>query len=66
MFKCIENIERYERFEILDLRLEVSMQDKLLRRDDYYSSLQIGASIGSFEIIAVGCNKDPVGMLHQW
>ena len=42
------------------------MQDKLLQRDDYYSSLQIGASIGSFEIIAVGCNKDPVGMPHQW
>ena len=66
MFKCIENIERYERFEILDLRLEVSMQDKLLQRDDYYSSLQIGASIGGFEIIAVGYNKDPVGMPHQW
>ena len=42
------------------------MQDKLLQRDDYYSSLQIGASIGGFKIIAVGYNKDPVGIPHQW
>ena len=44
-------IERYERLEIGGV--------KARRRDDsFFSPLQIGASVGGFELSSVGCHKE--------